>query len=64
MTQTILLLKILSLMSLRSWRMKPVQMDLLFDLPIVDPVEVVAEKPEAPVYFNLDDTTEEFNQQY
>ena len=39
---------------------EPVQMDLLFDLPIVDPVEVVAEKPEAPVYFNLDDTTEEF----
>jgi len=37
----------------------PVQMDLLFDLPIVDAVEVKEEK-EAPVYFNLDDDVNDF----
>lgn len=38
---------------------EPLQMDLLFDLPIVDPVEVKA-ATETPVYFDLEDTTEAF----
>ena len=37
----------------------PVQMDLLFDMPIVDAEEVTAE-PAAPVYFNLEDNVDDF----
>ncbi|MEI6865668.1 cell division protein FtsZ [Flavicella sp.] len=37
----------------------PVQMDLLFDMPIVNIEEVKIEK-EAPVYFSLDDSVEDF----
>ena len=39
----------------------PVQMDLLFDLPVVDAIEVKQEvKEEAPVYFNLEDDVNDF----
>ncbi|WP_152285672.1 cell division protein FtsZ [Flavicella marina] len=41
----------------------PVQMDLLFDIPVVDAQEVTSEAPkkeEEPVYFNLDDSIDDF----
>lgn len=38
----------------------PVQMDLLFDIPVVDAEEIKVEKEEAPVYFSLDDSVEDF----
>ena len=38
----------------------PVQMDLLFDIPIIDSEVVKVEKEETPVYFSLDDSVEDF----